>query len=143
MMISDHVNFTGTTPLLGETEFVDLTDAYSLAWRARFRRVAQEKKLILHEGVYAAVLGPQYETPAEARMLRLLGADAVGMSTVHETIQARALGREVAAFSCLTNWAAGLGKSTLAHSEVMMMGAQAGEEFSRLLAAVLLQDSSG
>src|SRR5205823_14548667 len=105
MMVSDHLNLTGMTPLLGGTQFVDLTDAYSPAWRKRFASVAREAKIVLHEGIYGAVPGPQYETPAEVRMLRLLGADAIGMSTVHETIQARALGREVVAFSCLTNWA--------------------------------------
>jgi purine-nucleoside phosphorylase len=137
MMLSDHLNFTGTTPLLGETEFVDLTDAYSLAWRKRFARVAREINMTLHEGIYAAVLGPQYETPAEAKMLRLLGADAIGMSTIHETIQARALGLEVVAFSCLTNWAAGLDKTALDHSEVLSTGARGGEEFSRLLGGVM------
>ena len=76
--------------------------------RDAFREPARALNLPLHEGVYAGLSGPQYETPAEVRMLRTLGADAVGMSTVHETIQARALGLEVVAFSCLTNWAAGL-----------------------------------
>ncbi len=108
MMITDHLNLTGTTPLLGESDFVDLTDAYSPDWRERFATAARAMGLPLHEGVYAGMLGPQYETPAEVRMLRLLGADAIGMSTVCETIQARALGLEVAGFSCLTNWAAGL-----------------------------------
>ena len=137
MMITDHLNFTGTTPLLGKTEFVDLTDAYSPAWRARFARVAREMNLTLHEGIYAAVLGPQYETPAEVRMLRLLGADAIGMSTVHEVIQARALGLEVAAFSCLTNWAAGLSQSPLSHNEVLAAGAADCEAFGSLLAVTL------
>jgi len=143
MMIRDHLNFTGTTPLLGEMEFVDLTDAYSPAWRERFARVAGERKMTLHEGIYAGVPGPQYETPAEVRMLRLLGADAIGMSTIHETIQARALGLEVIAFSCLTNWAAGLDKAPPDHSEVLAAGAGAGEEFARLLARALARDVSG
>ncbi|MEY2578551.1 MAG: purine-nucleoside phosphorylase, partial [Verrucomicrobiota bacterium] len=111
MMISDHLNLTGTTPLLGSAQFLDLTETYSKKWRAKFSRAAKEGNIPLHEGVYAGLLGPQYETPAEVRMLRSLGADAVGMSTVLEAIQARALGLEVAGFSCLTNWAAGIGDS--------------------------------
>ena len=106
MMISDHINLTGTTPLLGEPNFVDMTEVYSEQSRLRFQRAAKKIGMKLHEGVYAGLLGPQYETPAEVRMLRSLGADAIGMSTVLEAIQARALGLEVAGFSCLTNWAA-------------------------------------
>lgn len=139
MMIRDHLNLTGQTPLLGGTEFVDLTDAYSPAWRERFMRVARERKMTLHEGTYAAVLGPQYETPAEVRMLRLLGADAIGMSTVHEVIQARALGLQVAAFSCLTNWAAGLNSARLSHEEVLNTGAASSEGFASLLSMVLAE----
>jgi purine-nucleoside phosphorylase len=98
MMISDHLNLTGTTPLAGKGDFVDLSDAYSRNWRDRFAAVARAENLTLHEGVYAGVVGPQYEMPAEVRMLRSLGADAIGMSTVCETIQARALGLEVGDF---------------------------------------------
>jgi purine-nucleoside phosphorylase len=94
--------------------------------------------VVLHEGIYAAVLGPQYETPAEVRMLRSLGADAIGMSTVLEVIQARALGLEVAAFSCLTNWAAGIGSGTLSHDEVLEVGTAAAGPFSRLLKECLV-----
>ena len=108
-MISDHINLTGTTPLLGEPNFVDMTEVYSEQSRLRFQRAAKKIGMKLHEGVYAGLLGPQYETPAEVRMLRSLGADAIGMSTVLEAIQARALGLEVAGFSCLANWAAGIG----------------------------------
>jgi purine-nucleoside phosphorylase len=89
--------------------------------------------MTLHEGVYAGLLGPQYETPAEVRMLQKLGADAVGMSTVLEAIQARALGLEVAGFSCLTNWAAGLHTAPLAHAEVMETGARAASSLADLL----------
>ena len=89
--------------------------------------------MTLHEGVYAGLLGPQYETPAEIRMLQKLGADAVGMSTVLEAIQARALGLEVAGFSCLTNWAAGLNTGPLAHAEVMDTGARAAAALADLL----------
>jgi purine-nucleoside phosphorylase len=91
----------------------------------------------MHEGVYACVPGPQYETPAEVRMLRTLGADAVGMSTVFEAIQARALGLKVAAFSCLTNWAAGVTDQPLSHDEVMETGRSAAAVLSRLLASAL------
>jgi purine-nucleoside phosphorylase len=137
MMISDHLNLTGTTPLLGRTEFVDLTAAYSPGWRGRFAEAARSQSLKLPQGVYAGVLGPQYETPTEVKMLRLLGADAIGMSTVCETIQARALGLEVAAFSCLTNGAAGLSAATLSHREVLAAGEASGAEFLSLLGAAL------
>ena len=89
--------------------------------------------MTLHEGVYAGLLGPQYETPAEVRMLQRIGADAVGMSTVLEAIQARTLGLEVAGFSCLTNWAAGLNDAPLAHAEVMETGAHAASALADLL----------
>lgn len=137
MMIADHLNLTGTTPLLGSTEFADMSEVYSHPHRAHFAAVARAEGIVLHEGVYAGLLGPQYETPAEVRMLRILGADAVGMSTVLEAIQARALGLEVSAFSCLTNWAAGLGLAELSHEEVLSTGRGAATEFSRLLTAGL------
>lgn len=122
MMLDDHLNLTGTTPLLGGPHFIDLSAAYSPRLREIFRQAASEAGIPLHEGVYASLPGPQYETPAEVRMLRTLGADAVGMSTVLETIQARALGMEVAAFSCLTNWAAGISGEALSHEEVTDTG---------------------
>ena len=137
MMITDQLNLTGTTPLLGSAEFVDLTETYSKKWRAEFARAAKAEKIPLHEGVYAGCLGPQYETPAEVRMLRHLGADAIGMSTVLEAIQARALGLEIAGFSCLTNWAAGMGDGGLSHAEVLETGGNAASEFMRLLHATL------
>lgn len=137
MMITDHLNFTGCTPLIGGTEFIDLTDAYSRGWRERFAAAAHSEKMTLHQGVYAGLLGPQYETPAEVKMLRLLGADAIGMSTVCETIQARALGLEVAGFSCLTNWAAGLNPGALSHREVLAAGEASGGAFVSLLRAAL------
>ena len=137
MMLSDHLNLTGTSPLLGGANFLDLSAAYSPALRDSFHKAAAALDIPLHEGVYAALPGPQYETPAEVRMLRTLGADAVGMSTVHETIQARALGLEVAAFSCLTNWAAGLSPEHLAHGEVLDTGRTAAPTFARLLTRVL------
>jgi purine-nucleoside phosphorylase len=138
MMIADHVNLTGATPLLGCAEFVDMTNTYSEQWRGEFTRAAESQDLILHEGVYAGLLGPQYETPAEVRMLRRLGADAIGMSTVLEAIQARALRLEVAGFSCLTNWAAGLGSGSSSHEEVLEAGKAGVNTFSRLLNACLV-----
>jgi len=137
MMIGDHINLTGTTPLLGSAQFVDLTEVYSKKWRAKFARAAKAEDITLYEGVYAGLLGPQYETPAEVRMLRSLGADAVGMSTVLEAIQARALGLEVAGFSCLTNWAAGIGDAPLSHEEVLDTGRNAADLFARLLTGAL------
>jgi purine-nucleoside phosphorylase len=133
MMISDHLNLTGTTPLLGNPEFIDMSDTYSSSWREKFRVAADELRMTLHEGVYAGLPGPQYETPAEVRMLRTLGADAVGMSTVLEAIQARSLQMEVAGFSCLTNWAAGVTEQPLSHAEVLEVGNAAAADFARLL----------
>jgi len=137
MMIEDHINLTGTTPLVGTAHFLDLTEVYSKQWRSDFRQAAKAENIVLHEGVYASLLGPQYETPSEVRMLRKLGADAIGMSTVLEAIQARALGLEVAGFSCLTNWAAGIGGQGLSHAEVLETGKTAAEVFGRLLHATL------
>lgn len=136
MMISDHLNFQGTSPLEGSAHFLDLSQAYDAKWRELFRTTARFQKIPLHEGVYIALRGPQYETPAEIRAYRSLGADAVGMSTVLEVIQARALGLRVAAFSCLTNWGAGLGQEMLDHHEVMTTGKAAAESMIRLLSAV-------
>jgi purine-nucleoside phosphorylase len=121
MMLSDHLNLTACSPLLG-AEFIDMSAAYDPAWRGVFATAASAAGITLHHGVYASLRGPQYETPAEVRMLRALGADAVGMSTVLETIRARALGLPVAAFSCLTNWAAGISSTPLDHHEVMLTG---------------------
>ena len=133
MMLSDHLNLTGTSPLEGGPNFVDMTEVYDGAARANFRSYAGEIGMPLHEGVYAGLRGPQYETPAEIRMLRTMGADAVGMSTVLEALQARALGMKVSAFSCLTNWAAGLGSTTLDHAEVIETGAAAATSMMDLL----------
>jgi purine-nucleoside phosphorylase len=136
MMLHDHLNLTGTTPLLGGPNFIDMSEVYSARLRSHFSAAAAEQRMPLHEGVYASLLGPQYETPAEIRMLRAIGADAVGMSTVLEAIQARALGMEVAAFSCLTNWAAGM-QATLDHGEVLAVGKQAGATLAQLLVGAL------
>ena len=136
MTLSEHINLTGASPLEG-ADFIDRSAAYDPAWRTEFRASALASGIPLHEGVYAGLRGPQYETPAEIRMLRALGADAVGMSTVLETIQARALGLTVAAFSCLTNWAAGISKTPLDHHEVLATGNQAAQAMIRLLTNVL------
>ena len=133
MMLNDHLNLTGTSPLLGGANFFDMSEVYSKHLRTHFSAAAKSCDVTLHEGVYAGLLGPQYETPAEVRMLQKLGADALGMSTVVEAIQARALGLEVAGFSCLTNWAAGLSAAPLAHSEVMGTGARAAAALADLL----------
>jgi purine-nucleoside phosphorylase len=137
MMLADHLNLTGTSPLLGGPNFIDMSEVYSKRLRALFSEAAAEEGMPLPEGIYAGLLGPQYETPAEIRMLACLGADAVGMSTVLEAIQARALGLEVAAFSCLTNWAAGMSPLPLSHAEVLETGRSAAETFCRLLERAL------
>jgi purine-nucleoside phosphorylase len=137
MMLSDHLNLTAVSPLAGGPHFYDMSEVYDARLRGLFRGLAAESGMPLHEGVYACVPGPQYETPAEVRMLRTLGADAVGMSTVFEAIQARALGLRVAAFSCLTNWAAGVTDQPLSHEEVMETGRTAAAALSRLLEAAL------
>jgi purine-nucleoside phosphorylase len=133
MMITDHLNLSGTSPLMGAANFIDMSECYSNALQKIFNNAARRIKLQLGKGVYAAVTGPQYETPAEVRMLRRLGADAVGMSTVLEAIQARALGLEVAAFSCITNLAAGISTKHLSHEEVLAVGTDAAKKFARLL----------
>lgn len=135
MMLSDHLNLTSTTPLVG-ADFIDMSEVYDKAWRGDFLKAASDSGVTLHEGVYAGLRGPQYETPAEIRMLRTLGADAVGMSTVLEAIQARALGMRVAGFSCLTNWAAGM-QGNLNHEEVLETGKAAGGLIAGLLERVL------
>lgn len=139
MMLSDHLNLTGTSPLEG-ADFIDMSVAYDADWRAAFRLAAESSGITLHEGVYAGLRGPQYETPAEIRMLAAIGADAVGMSTVLETIQARSLGLQVVAFSCLTNWAAGITAAHLDHHEVLETGRQAAQAMIGLLTEVLGED---
>lgn len=133
MMLSDQLNLTGTSPLEGGANFIDLSQIYDAGFREEFRAVAVARGMPLFEGVYAGLRGPQYETPAEIRMLRVLGADAVGMSTVLEAIQARALGMRVTGFSCLTNWAAGLVPGALDHGEVIETGAASASAMIDLL----------
>jgi purine-nucleoside phosphorylase len=137
MLITDHLNLLGQSPLTGGPNFHDMSVVYSIRLRESFMKAAERLGLRLSHGVYAAVPGPQYETPAEVRMLRTLGAHAVGMSTVPEAIQARALGLEVAGISLLTNWAAGLAPATLQHSEVVEVGLSASHDLARLLHSAL------
>ena len=128
MAISDHLNWSGRNPLIGadgDARFVDLSQAYDPALLARLRAVAASRGLELHQGVYAWFSGPSFETPAEIRAIRMLGADAVGMSTVPETILARFFGLRVAAVSVITNYAAGLGTGPLSHGETKAQAAQA------------------
>jgi purine-nucleoside phosphorylase len=132
VLISDHLNLTARSPLVG-AQFVDLVDAYS----PRLRAIAREIDPSLAEGVYAGLPGPHYETPAEIRMLRTLGADLVGMSTVHETIAARAAGVQVMAVSLVTNLAAGMTGQPLSHDEVLEAGLQSATRMGSLLAAVI------
>ena len=137
MMLRDHLNLTHTSPLVGGPNFFDMSEVYSSRLRAHFSLTAEQLGVNLHEGIYAGLLGPQYETPAEVRMIRGFGADAVGMSTVLEAIQARALGLNVAGFSCLTNWAAGLHPGTLGHEEVLDTGRKAAGQLAAILTAAV------
>jgi purine-nucleoside phosphorylase len=132
VLISDHLNMTGRSPLEG-AHFVDMVDAYTPALRALARQVDPT----LAEGVYAGMSGPQYETPAEIRMLRTLGADLVGMSTVHEAIAARAAGAQVLGLSLVTNLAAGLTGEPLSHAEVLAAGRESAGRMGELLAEVV------
>lgn len=138
MLFSDHINFIGVNPLRGLPVedgrcFVDLSDTYSLEMRNAFKNAAAKENLTLHEGVYLGVSGPSYETPAEIRAFRSLGADAVGMSTIPEVLMARYCGMKVAAFSCLTNYAAGLAAAKLSHQDVLKTGEINAGNAARLL----------
>ena len=132
MLISDHLNLTGVNPLIGPNEdalgprFPDLVDAWDPALRAQLRRAAADEGVAVEEGVYAQLLGPNYETPAEVRMLRTLGASAVGMSTVVEAIVARWAGLRIAGLSLITNPGAGVTGEPLTHEEVLAAGEAAG-----------------
>jgi purine-nucleoside phosphorylase len=138
VVISDHLNLTGHNPLIGElepgaTRFIDMTTAYDPRFRALALDAARSAKLSVAEGVYAGVLGPSYETPAEVRMLRALGADVVGMSTVLETIALRERNVRVGAVSVVTNLAAGLGQGELDHADVQARGMAARDSLVSLL----------
>lgn len=134
VLISDQINLTATSPLEGAT-FVDLTDLYS----QRLRAIAQTVDPSLGEGVYAQFRGPQYETPAEIRMARTLGADLVGMSTAIEAIAAREAGLDILGISLVTNLAAGVSPTPLSHKEVLEAGKQAAPRIAKLLAAITTQ----
>ena len=140
MMLSDHINLTGRGPLaraLGDGRFVDMVDAYDPALRARFRDLAAARRIDLAEGVYMWFVGPSFETPAEIRAAKILGADVVGMSTVPETILARALGMKVVAFSLITNLGAGMGGSHLSHARTLARAAGGAAKLRDLLMAFM------
>ena len=147
MMISDHLNLMGTNPLLGqaregEIRFPDMTDAYNPGLRWLLRTTAEALGIKLREGVYAGLLGPSYETPSEVKMLRLLGADAVGMSTVPEVIVARALGMRVAGVSVITNAAAGVTGAALSHAEVLETTTRVSAAFESLVTEFLVRTAA-
>jgi purine-nucleoside phosphorylase len=136
MMIEDHINFSGTNPLFGEHDdrrFVGMTEAYDAGMRAAFAKAAEKAKVELKKGVYMWFSGPSFETPAEIRMARTLGADAVGMSTVPEVILARFFGMRVAACSVITNFAAGMTGAELSHDETKDMAPVGGAKLAALL----------
>jgi purine-nucleoside phosphorylase len=143
VLISDHINFTGNHPLAGPNEprfgerFFDMSDAWSRRLRQLAHRAATTESISLPEGVYLGLTGPSFETPAEIRAFRTLGADLVGMSTVHEVIAARHLGVEVLGFSSVTNMAAGILDQPISHSEVLEAGQEVQQTLTRLLAALV------
>jgi purine-nucleoside phosphorylase len=140
MLVADHLNIAQRSPLVGEegdARFVGMVDAYDPRLRAAAKAAAAAAGVTLHEGVYAWVLGPQFETPAEIHMLRTLGADAVGMSTVPETIIARRLGMRVLALSLITNLAAGMSDEALSHAHTLAQAQAASDGAGRVLEAVV------
>jgi len=143
VLICDHINLQGANPLTGPNDegfgvrFPDMTHAYAKEYRATAQEEAGKLGMTLHEGVYAALLGPSYETPAEINYLRTIGADLVGMSTVAEVIAARHMGIKVLAISCVTNMAAGILDQPLSHHEVMETGERVKTSFEALLRAIL------
>ena len=143
VVLSDHINLQGTNALIGPNEerfgprFPDMTEAYSKNWRAIVLEEARRQGIEIFEGIYAAVPGPSYETPAEIRFLRTIGADVVGMSTVAEVVVARHCGMKVAAISVVTNMAAGILNQPINHAEVLEIGRHVRSEFGALLKAVI------
>lgn len=139
MLLTDHINLMGDNPLVGANDerfgprFPDMTEVYSREYRDLAHAAAGEMDLALAEGVYAGVKGPTYETPAEIRMMRDLGADAIGMSTVPEAIVARHAGMRILAVSCITNNAAGLAEGEINHDQVIKIGEMAGRKLSDLI----------
>jgi purine-nucleoside phosphorylase len=140
MLISDHINYSGMNPLIGQhgdENFVPMTDAYDPALRHRFHAAAKAEGLMLHEGVYCWYSGPSFETPAEIRMFQIIGGSAVGMSTAPETILARRFGLKVAALSVITNLAAGLEGASPSHEETKREGAKAASNMAALITRFL------
>jgi purine-nucleoside phosphorylase len=138
MVLTDHINWMGANPLRGpvtpgQARFVDLTAVYDAGLRSELHRAAKQANIRRREGIYLAVSGPSYETPAEIEAFARLGADAVGMSTVPEAIVARQCGLRVAGLSCITNLAAGRGGGELSHAEVLATGEQVKEKAAQLL----------
>jgi purine-nucleoside phosphorylase len=149
MVISDHLNLMGVNPLRGPNDarlgprFPDMTEVYSRELQQRAVAEANAMGLNLRRGVYAGLAGPSYETPAEIHMLRGLGADAVGMSTVPEAIVARHMGMQVLGISCITNMAAGMSDQMIHHEEVMETGRRVRDIFARLLGRLLVALAAG
>jgi purine-nucleoside phosphorylase len=143
VVISDHINLQGRNPLVGVNDdrfglrYPDMTQAYSMAYREMALEEARKLGLSVHQGVYAAMLGPSFETPAEIRFLRTIGADLVGMSTIAEVVTARHMDLKVLAISCVTNMAAGILDQVLTHEEVLETGERVKGDFTALLKAIL------
>lgn len=143
MLISDHINLLGDNPLIGPNlaelgpRFPDLSEAYSKDLIKTAEQVARQEGILLRKGIYAAMTGPSYETPAEIKFLKTIGADAVGMSTVPEVIVARHMGVEVLGISCITNMAAGILAQPLDHSEVVEIAAQVRPDFIKLMRGII------
>jgi purine-nucleoside phosphorylase len=135
--ISDHINLMGANPLKGSNDFVDLTEAYSSELRNLAHQMADRQDITLQSGVYAAYSGPSYETPAEIRALRTMGADMVGMSTVPEVIMANSLGMKVLGLSMITNMAAGMNAKPLSHQDVIKTSKKASAKFGALIKAII------
>ena len=143
MLISDHINYSGSNPLIGQNldqfgpRFPDLSNVYTKELRTKIMKVAEENGIALRQGVYVMYSGPNYETPAEIRMFRMMGADAVGMSTVPEAIVAAHCGMDVVGISCITNMAAGVLPQKLNHQEVVETAALVHDKFQKLLTLVI------
>lgn len=143
MLISDHINYSGSNPLIGQNldqfgpRFPDLSNVYTKELRTKIMKVAEKSGIALRQGVYVMYSGPNYETPAEIRMFRMMGADAVGMSTVPEAIVAAHCGMDVVGISCITNMAAGVLPQKLNHQEVVETAALVHDKFQKLLTLVI------
>lgn len=143
MLISDHISFTGVSPLFHQSDnnrFVDLVDAYDPAIRKQLLQIASELKIELRQAVYMWFCGPHFETPAEIRMAKILGADAVGMSTVPEVILARQAGMKVVALSVITNMAAGMSNEKLSHEQTLAKAGEGADKVQRLITELLSRE---